>query len=88
MALQLSMNSHQPGFMNTSLQIYFHSFGTRQATRCDLLILLKRTPLYGLKTMQYFGSKLWHTLPFFIRIASSTTTFRSKLKTYFIDSYT
>ena len=31
---------------------YVHSYGTRQATRGDLLILLKRTSLYGLKTIQ------------------------------------
>ena len=64
-----------------------HRFGTRQATRDDLYIALKRTSLYGPKTVQYFGSKLWNTLPFFIRIASSITVFRSKLTAYDIDSY-
>ena len=64
-----------------------HRFGTRQATRGDLYISLKRTTLYGLKTVQYFGSKLWNTLPLFIRVASSITIFRTRLKAYFIDSY-
>ena len=64
-----------------------HRFGTRQATRGDLLILLARTSLYGLNTVQYFGSKLWKTLSLFIRIACSINAFRSKLKAYFIDSY-
>ena len=64
-----------------------HRFGTRQATRGDLYISLKRTTLYGLKTVQYFGSKLWNTLPLFIRVASSITIFQTRLKAYFIDSY-
>ena len=65
-----------------------HRFGTRQAVRADLFISLKRTTLYGLKTIHYFGSKLWNTLPLFIRVAGSVTAFRSKLKDFFIDSYT
>ena len=65
-----------------------HRIGTRQASRGDLFIFLKRTTLYGLKTIQYFGSKLWNTLPIFIRVAGSAITFRSKLKAFFIDSYT
>ena len=64
-----------------------HRFETRQATRGDLYISLKRTTLDGLKTVQYFGSKLWNTLPLFIRVAASITDFRSKLKAYIIDSY-
>ena len=64
-----------------------HGFGTRQATKGDLFPSLKRTTLYGLKTVQYFGSKLWNTLPLFIRVAGSISIFRSKLKTHFIDSY-
>ena len=64
-----------------------HRFGNRQATRGDLYIALKITSLYGLKTVQYFGSKLWNTLPLFIRIASYITVSRSKLRAYVIDSY-
>ena len=64
-----------------------HRIGTRQATRGDLFKSLKNTTLYGLQTIQYFGSKLWNTLPLFIRVASSVLVFRSKLKTFFLDSY-
>ena len=55
-----------------------HRFGTRQATRGDLFKSFKNTAVYGLQTIQYFGSKLWNTLPLFIR---------SKLKTHLINSY-
>ena len=64
-----------------------HRIGTRQATRGDLFSALKNTTLYGLQTIQYFGSKLWNTLPIYIRVATSVAAFRSKLKSYFIDSY-
>ena len=33
------------------------------------------TTLYGLKTIQYFGAKLWNTIPLYIRVASSTKNF-------------
>ena len=57
-----------------------HKTGTRQATRGDLFKSLKSTAMYGLQTIQYFGSKLWNIRPLFIRVASSVTVFRSKLK--------
>ena len=68
---------------NTTL----HKTGTLQATRGDLFKSLKNTAMYGLQTIQYFGSKLWNTLPLFIRVASSVTVFRSKLKAHIISSY-
>ena len=64
-----------------------HRFGTRQATRGDLFKSFKNTTVYGLQTIQVFGSKLWNALPLFIRVASCVSVFRSKLKTYFINSY-
>ena len=56
-------------------------------SRGDLFKSFKNTTLYGLQTIQYFGSKLWNTLPLFIRVASSVSVFQPKLKTYFINSY-
>ncbi len=64
-----------------------HRIGTRQATRGDLFRSSKNTTLYGLKTVKYFGSRLWNTLPLFIRVSSSLSVFRSGLKTFLIDSY-
>ena len=64
-----------------------HRIGTRHSTRNDLFLSPKRTTLYGLQTVQYFGSKLWNTLPLFIRVAGFISLFRSKLKAYYIDSY-
>ena len=64
-----------------------HKIGTRQLTRGDLYKTVKNTTTYGLKSVQFFGSKLWNTLPLFICVAGTVTAFRSKLKTHFLDSY-
>ena len=64
-----------------------HIFGTRQATRADLFKSFKNTTLYGFQKIQYFGSKLCNTLPLFVRVDSSVSVFRSKLKTHFINSW-
>ena len=84
-----SVNKLAPSCFHDYFQLNssVHRIGTRQATRGDLFKSIKNTTLYGLQTIQYFGSKLWNTLPLFIRVASSIAVFRSKLKSYFLDSY-
>ena len=72
-------------YFQTNLSV--HRIGTRQATRGDLFKSNKNTTMYGLQTIRYFGSKLLNTLPLFIRVASSTVVFHSKLKSYLLDSY-
>ena len=84
-AINTSSSSHFHNYFHPNTTV--HKIGTRQATRGDLLKSLKNTVMYGLQTIQYFGSKLWNTLPIFIRVASSVTVFQSKLKAQFISSY-
>ena len=64
-----------------------HRIGTRMATRGDLFKSIKNTTIYGLQTIQYFGSKLWNTLTLFIHVDRSTVVFHSKFKSYLLDSY-
>ena len=64
-----------------------HKVGTRQATRGDLFKYLKNTAMCGLQTIQYFDSKPWNTFPLFIRVGSSVTALRSKLKAHIISLY-
>ena len=73
--------------MSLLLIVPIHKIGTRQLTRGDLYKTVKNTTTYGLKSVQFFGSKLWNTLPLFICVAGTVTAFRSKLKTHFLDSY-
>ena len=64
-----------------------YRIGTHQTTRGDLFKSFKNTTIYGLQTIQFCGSKLWSTIPLFIRVASYVVVFRSKFKSYFHDSY-
>ncbi len=57
-------------YFNLNSSVY--RFGTRQVTRGDLFKSFKNTNLYGLKSIKYFDSKLWNTLPLFIRVSGST----------------
>ena len=82
-----ALNKVSPTCFHSYFKISVHRIGTRQVTRGDLFKSFKNTTLYGLKTIKYFGSKLWNTIPLFIRVSSSTSVFRSSLKTFFIDSY-
>ena len=76
--------SHFHNYFHLSTSV--HKIGTQQATRGDLFKSLKSTAMYCLQTIQYFGSKLWNTLPLFIRVVCSVTAFRSKLKARIISS--
>ena len=64
-----------------------HKIGTHQATRGELFKSFKNTTLYGLKTIKYFGSKLWNTIPLFICVSSSTHSILIWSQNPLIDSY-
>ena len=63
------------------MQLFKNLEPDRQPDRGDLFKSFKNTTMYGLQTVQYFGSKLWNTLPLFI--TSYVAIFWSKLKTLF-----
>ena len=84
-----SINKFTPpvfhNFFQLSQNVHLH--GTRQASRGDLFQTSKNTIQYGLRSMQYFGSKLWNTIPVYVRIATSVSIFKSKLKEFLINAY-
>ena len=59
-----SMNKFTPLVFHNFFQLSqtVHFYGTRQASRGDLLQTSKNAIQYGLRSMQYFGSK--HGIPF------------------------
>ena len=71
-ANKLSLSCFHDYFTLTSS---VHRTGTRQATRGYIFMSTINTTSYGLKTIQYFGAKLWNTIPLYIRVASSTKNF-------------
>ena len=68
-----SINKFTPPVFHNFLQLSqnVHLHGTRQASRGDLFQTSKNTIQYGLRSMQYFGSKLWNTISVYVRIATT-----------------
>ena len=62
-----------------------HRTETCQATGSDIFKTTINTTLYGLQTIKFFGAKLWITIPLYIRVATSTKNFQSKLNAYFLN---
>ena len=52
-----------------SLDLTVHCHNPRQSSRGDLLLGNVNTSLYGLKSIRYFGAKLWNELAITIIIS-------------------
>ena len=63
-----------------------HSFGTRQSRRGELFALRCNTTQYGLRSVHYSGVRLGNYLPTDIRNSVSLSSFRSKIKSYFLSA--
>ena len=68
------------------LSLYVHQYSTRQAIRGNIYLTQKNTVRYGLSSIRYLGAKLWNVLPDNIGTANSKLTFKSKLKTHFLEN--
>ena len=64
-----------------------HGIGTRQSKRGDLFALRCNTVQYGLRSIHYSGVRLWNSLPIEIRNCDSLSSFKKKLKKYFLANY-
>ena len=64
-----------------------HHFDTHAASRCDLFLSIKNTFIYGMRSIQYSGARLWNTLPALIRDLQSASVFRSQVKALLLSHY-
>ena len=64
-----------------------HHYDTRAASRGDLFLQRKNTFIYGIRSIQYSGARLWNTLPAPIRDSQSVSVFRSQVKALFLSHY-
>ena len=64
-----------------------HSICPRQAIRDDLFLERRHTIQYGIRSIQYFGAKLWNSIPVELRSLKSASQLRAKLKVYFLSQY-
>ena len=84
-----SLNGLTPShFLNYfQLSSSVHDHATRQATDGDIFQSLQNTFLYGLRSIRYFGAKLWNCIPIYIKIANPFNIFKLKLKEFLINGY-
>ena len=83
-----SLNGLTPHFHNFfQLNSSVHSHATRQATGGDIFQSIRNTFLYGLRSIKYFGAKLWNGIPIYIKMANSFNIFKFKLKEFLINGY-
>ena len=66
-----------------------HNYNTRMASRGDLFLQRKNTFQYGIRCIQYTGTRLWNMIPVSMRSSPSSSVFRSELhvKTYLLSKY-
>ena len=64
-----------------------HHCNTRQASREDLFLFRRNTDHFGLKSIQFFGAKLWNTIPVNLRNSLSLSILGKEFKTLIINSY-
>jgi len=64
-----------------------HSHETCQAAGGDIFQSIRNTFLYGLRSIKYFGAKLWNSIPTFIKMSVSFHLFMSKLKEFLTNGY-
>ena len=64
-----------------------HHYNTRQASREDLFLFRRNTDHFGLKSIQFFGAKLWNTIPVKLRNSLPLFILRKEFKTLIINCY-
>ena len=77
-----SLNGIAPSYLSELLQPQVMREGLRSTTQDQLRIPRSRLKNYGDRTFQVAGPKEWNSLPFEIRSAKTSPTFKSKLKTF------
>ena len=68
-----SLNGLSPSHFHNYFQLSntVHSHETRQAARGDIFQSIRTTFFYGLRSIKYFGAKLWNGIPTFIKMSVS-----------------
>ena len=64
-----------------------HHYNPQQASREDLFLFRGNTDHFGLKSIQFFGAKLWNTIPVNLRNSLSFSILGKEFKTLIINSY-
>ena len=84
-----SLNGLSPSpFLNYfQLSNTVHNHETRQAAGGNIFQSIRNTFLYGRRSIEYCGAKLWNSIPTFIKMSVTFNIFKSKLKKFLINGY-
>ena len=84
-----SLNGLSPSHFKSYFQPsnIVHSHETRQAAGGDIFQSIRNTFIYGLRSIKYFGAKLWNGIPTYIKMSIYFNIFKSKLKEFLINGY-
>ena len=77
-----SLNGLAPFYLSNLLLPYEPSRALRSSGSHLLIVPKVRTKTYGEASFQYYGPRLWNSLPEDLRAAPTVHIFKSQLKTY------
>ena len=77
-----SLNGLGPSYLSHLLLPYEPSRALRSSGSGLLIVPKVRSKTYGEASFQYYGPRLWNSLPEDLRAAPTVHIFKSKLKTY------
>ena len=64
-----------------------HNYNTRFAKKGNIYKNYARTTMFGLKSFQNMGGKIWGYIPINTRDSTTLTSFMSKMKKNFVHAY-
>ncbi|XP_072021896.1 uncharacterized protein [Amphiura filiformis] len=77
-----ALNGMAPEYISDLVELYVPTRALRSSSEFRLSIPSYATKFYGKRSLAYAAAALWNTLPIHIRRASSTSMFKSQLKTH------
>ena len=82
------LNGLSPHFLKYfQLSNTVHRHESCQAVRGDIIQSIRNAFLYGLRSIKYFGAKLWNGTPTYINMSVSFSIFKSKMKEFLVYGY-
>ena len=76
-----SLNGAAPAYIDDLLQLYHPSRNLRSSNKLNLIVPKSRNS-WGDRSFSCAAPRIWNTLPFYIKSASTLVTFKKHLKTY------
>ena len=77
-----TLHNINPNFMSDIFKLRSHEKATRTQYKMNLEIPKVRQVTYGEKSLAFYRSKIWNSLPYHIKSAENLETFRTLIKNW------